>query len=28
MYHSVHNEESDSAASFARLYWENEYMEK
>jgi hypothetical protein len=28
MYHSVHNEEHDSGQAFAKLFWENDYMEK
>ncbi len=28
MYHSVHNEEQDTGQAFAKLYWENEFMEK
>jgi len=28
MYHSVHNEEKDDGQSYARLFWENDMMEK
>ena len=28
MYHSVHNEEEDNGISFAKLYWQNDEIDK